>query len=288
MDLPPGAATVAATRLTRVIDLLKMGSHTHCPLAPRRQHFAAVHHPVLAAPHRVPSYRSRRGGLIGRRRGVSRDHWGRRACAAPFLDPTKMTQDPTRPRRTVPRPRTGISLFMRVFVTNATVLVIATALLVFTPATVSSPVSLGEVAVLLGGLIALMVVNLFLMRRTFAPLNRVRDLMGRFDPLQPGLRLPMEGLDSEVRDLTERFNEMAERLELERRQSAGRALDAQERERHRLAQELHDEIGQSLTGLLLLRRAPPARRRTRSVTASTRHSRRPAPDSKTCAGSCSS
>lgn len=141
---------------------------------------------------------------------------------------------------------------MRVFVTNATVLVVATALLVLTPATVSSPVSPSEAAVLLGGVIALMVVNLFLMRRTFAPLNRVRDLMGRFDPLQPGPRLPVEGLDSEILDLTETFNQMAERLELERRQSAGRALDAQERERHRLAQELHDEIGQSLTGLLLL------------------------------------
>ena len=138
------------------------------------------------------------------------------------------------------------------FLTNATVLVIATALLAFTPATVSSPASVGELSVLLGGVAALLVVNLVLMRRTFAPLNRVRELMGRFDPLQPGPRLPVAGLDSEILDLTEAFNDMAERLELERRQSAGRALEAQERERHRLAQELHDEIGQSLTGLLLL------------------------------------
>ena len=141
---------------------------------------------------------------------------------------------------------------MRVFATNATVLVIATALLLFTPATVSSPVVLSEVAVLVVGLIALMAVNLLLMRRTFAPLNRVRELMRRFDPLEPGPRLPVKGLDPEILDLTETFNEMAQRLELERRDSAGRALAAQERERHRLAQELHDEIGQSLTGLLLL------------------------------------
>jgi two-component system sensor histidine kinase UhpB len=162
-----------------------------------------------------------------------------------------LTHEATSARRPrAPRPR--LSLFLRVFLTNATVLAIATALLALTPATVSSPVSVGELSVLLGGVAALLVVDLFLMHRTFAPLNRIRELMGRFDPLQPGPRLPVEGLDSEILDLTEAFNDMAERLEQERRQSAGRALEAQERERHRLAQELHDEIGQSLTGLLLL------------------------------------
>jgi two-component system sensor histidine kinase UhpB len=62
--------------------------------------------------------------------------------------------------------------------------------------------------------------------------------------------------------LTEAFNDMLDRLESERRESALRALAAQEAERRRIARELHDEIGQTLTGLVLrtetiARRAPP-------------------------------
>ena len=53
-------------------------------------------------------------------------------------------------------------------------------------------------------------------------------------------------------------------LETERRESARRALGAQEAERLRIARELHDEVGQTLTAVALQVDAPP--REPRRVT----------------------
>ena len=55
----------------------------------------------------------------------------------------------------------------------------------------------------------------------------------------------------EVARLEVAFRRMLERLEAERRRSASAALEAQEDERARVARDLHDEVNQSLTGLLL-------------------------------------
>jgi two-component system sensor histidine kinase UhpB len=75
--------------------------------------------------------------------------------------------------------------------------------------------------------------------------------MRNVDLLRPGGRLTPTG-SSEVVGLVRSFNEMLARLEEERRESGRLALAAQEGERKRVAAELHDEVGQTMTGVLLL------------------------------------
>jgi two-component system sensor histidine kinase UhpB len=142
-------------------------------------------------------------------------------------------------------------LFWRVFATNASVLAVATLVLAVSPATVSFPVAATEAAVLVAGLCAMVALNLALLRRAFAPLDRLKRFMSGVDPLAPGRRATLEAADPEVAELTDAFNDMIERLETERRDSARRALAAQERERLRIARDLHDEVGQALTGVVL-------------------------------------
>jgi two-component system sensor histidine kinase UhpB len=144
-----------------------------------------------------------------------------------------------------------VLLFWRVFAINATILTAATVALVVSPLTVSFPVALTELFVLGAGLAALLLANLAWLRRVFTPLARLSRTMREVDPLRPGSRVPVGDADHEIAELTGAFNEMVERLESERRDSALRALAAQERERRRIALELHDGVGQALTAAML-------------------------------------
>jgi two-component system sensor histidine kinase UhpB len=147
--------------------------------------------------------------------------------------------------------RRRISLFWRLFGAYAGVLGLAVAALIFAPIRVSVPTALTEVAVLLVGFALALVTYFALLRRALAPLERLTRLMRRIDPLAPGQRIETEAGDEQVVALAHAFNDMLDRLENERRESALRALAAQEGERRRIARELHDEIGQTLTGLVL-------------------------------------
>jgi len=89
------------------------------------------------------------------------------------------------------------------------------------------------------------------LRRTLRPLRTLTDTMGHVDPLMPGRRVEIPNAGSDVRRLAAAFNAMVERLETERRESARMGLTVQEGERQRIARELHDEVGQTLTAMLL-------------------------------------
>lgn len=148
-----------------------------------------------------------------------------------------------------------LSLFWRIFALNAVVLGSATALLLWAPVTVSVPVVLTEAIILVAGLAVMLVANAALLRIGLAPLDRLTRLMTTVDLLRPGHRLPEQGR-SETAELIRTFNAMLERLEQERAASSARVLLAQESERRRIAQELHDEVGQTMTAVLLsLKRA---------------------------------
>jgi two-component system sensor histidine kinase UhpB len=141
-------------------------------------------------------------------------------------------------------------LLWRVFATNAIALMLAILALVVAPITVSVPVAVSELLILVLGVALLLGLNLLLLRPAFRPLDHLADSMRRHDPLSPGERVPVDG-DPDVAALACAFNEMLDRLESEQRESARQALRVLEGERRRIARELHDEVGQTLTGVML-------------------------------------
>jgi two-component system sensor histidine kinase UhpB len=144
----------------------------------------------------------------------------------------------------------SLPLYWRVFATNAVAMALALVGLVFAPVTVSVPVAAAELIVLAIGLLLLLILNLLLLRPAFRPLDDLADTMRRHDPLSPGERVRVDG-EPDVAALAQAFNEMLDRLEFERRESARLALRVLEDERSRIARELHDEVGQTLTGVML-------------------------------------
>jgi two-component system, NarL family, sensor histidine kinase UhpB len=95
-------------------------------------------------------------------------------------------------------------------------------------------------------------VNLWMLQRRFRPLERLIDRVELIDPAEPATHVltepePVEEIDR----LSSSFRRLLDRIEEERRRSGTLVMRAQEEERRRLARDLHDEVNQALTAILL-------------------------------------
>jgi two-component system, NarL family, sensor histidine kinase UhpB len=155
-----------------------------------------------------------------------------------------------------------LTLFARVLITN-------TVLLVLAPLVAGLLHSSGRhhfdprFAIAAGlPLLFLWLLNFYFLRDAFTPLRKLSEFADHVDLLHPGRRLTLAPGTAEVVVLSDAINRMLARLEQEQRASTRRSVAAQESERRRIAQELHDEVGQTLTGVLLeldyaAKQAPP-------------------------------
>ncbi len=145
-----------------------------------------------------------------------------------------------------------LTLVERLLVSTTALLTLILVLLIVTPVTVSAPIRIGELAVLLAAFLALLALNVLYVRHALAPLSRLARRMESVDlarhwsiEIDPAEEVP------ELKAFTNAFNTMLSRLREERRAGSRAALTAQEQERRRIARALHDEAGQTLTAVAL-------------------------------------
>jgi two-component system sensor histidine kinase UhpB len=110
-----------------------------------------------------------------------------------------------------------------------------------------------EIFVLVAAVIATLLGNWLLLRRRFAPLDEMISAMEHVDLAAAEVNSPVTPRSdiAEVVRLDAAFHKMVARLEAERREAGRAAIRAQERERRRIAQDLHDEVNQALTAVSL-------------------------------------
>jgi two-component system, NarL family, sensor histidine kinase UhpB len=165
----------------------------------------------------------------------------------------KLKQDEQR-KNSILKTLLGIPIFYKVLIANS--------LIIFVGATggtwlathlntspYATPMSL-IVFITLGWLVSV-VLNFVVLQVAFRPLMDLGKVMRRVQEGESSLRAPLTGVDSQADQLASAFNMVLEALDDASHQRASQIINAQERERQRIARELHDETSQVLTSLLI-------------------------------------
>src|ERR671926_184745 len=130
-----------------------------------------------------------------------------------------------------------LPLLWRVFAINATLLVVATLVLVLVRSRVHGSLAFLEGLDVAVFLVVMLAANLVLLRQTLNPIGKLAARMRTVDLLRPGQRLAERG-GSEVAELVAVFNEMLDRLAAVRQ-----ALEEVRRIARELRPEMLDHLG---------------------------------------------
>jgi two-component system sensor histidine kinase UhpB len=119
-----------------------------------------------------------------------------------------------------------------------------------------------QFALLAMTVILALLLNILMLQRRFSPLEQLIEQIEAIDPADPTDFDAPEEPAEEIERLAVAFKGLLERIEAERRRAGRLQLRAQEEERKRVARDLHDEVNQALTGILLrlealMQSAPP-------------------------------